>query len=61
MSAGEKKKIKTMYIINYISDGEEKVITLQEKGNINYFKFQKRLNELLPKQEGQKLPDKITL
>lgn len=61
MSAGEKKKIKTMYIINYISDGEEKVITMQENGNINYFKFQKRLTELLPNREKEALPDKITL
>ena len=61
MSAGEKKKIKTMYIINYVSDGEEKVIALQEKGNINYFKFQKRLTELLPNQEKEQLLDKITL
>lgn len=59
MTAGEKKKINTMYIINYLSDGEEKVITLQEKGNINYFKFQKRLTELLPKQES--ISGKITL
>ena len=61
MSAGEKKKIKTLYIINYISDGKENVITLQEKGNINYFKFQKRLTELLPKLEKEILSDKITL
>ena len=61
MSSGEKKKIKTMYIINYVSDGEEKVIALQEKGNINYFKFQKRLTELLPNQEKEQLLDKITL
>lgn len=60
MSAGEKKKIKNLYIINYISDGEEKVITLHERGNINYFKFQKRLMELLPKQECEHI-NKITL
>ena len=61
MSAGEKKKIKTMYIINYTSNDEEKVIILQEKGNINYFKFQKRLTELLQAQEKELRPDKITL
>lgn len=58
LSAGEKKKLKTVYIINYVTDGETKVITMKENGNPNFFKFQKRLSELLPKQE---LPDKITL
>ncbi|MGI6501285.1 MAG: hypothetical protein ACOX1S_10490 [Anaerostipes sp.] len=53
MSAGEKEKIKTLYIINYISDDEEKVIIMQSNGNPNYFKFQKKLQELLPKQEIQ--------
>lgn len=61
MSAGDKKKIKTLYLINYVSDNEEKVITLQEKGNMNYFKFQKRLIELLPKQNNTPCSDKITL
>lgn len=61
LSAGEKKKIKSLYIINYVSDNEEKVITLEEKGNINYFKFQKRLTELLPEQERKNVSNKITL
>lgn len=61
LSAGEKKKIKTLYIINYISEGEKKVITLQEKGNINFFKFQKRLTELLPPQKSEAISGKITL
>ena len=61
MSAGDKKKLKTLYVINYISDSEEKVITLHEKGNMNYFKFQKRLTELLAKQDSIPCPGKITL
>lgn len=53
LSAGEKKTIKTLYIINYISDGEEKVIIMQSNGNPNYFKFQKLLESKLPKREKQ--------
>lgn len=58
MSAGEKEKIKTLYVINYISDGETKVITMKENGNLNFFKFQKHLTNLLPKVEP---PSNITL
>lgn len=62
MTAGEKQKIKTMYIINYISDNEEKVIVLQSNGgNLNYSGFQKRLNELLPKKEKVSVQGTITL
>ena len=60
MTAGEKKKLKTLYIINYISDGETKTIVLQSNGNINYFKFQEKLNSYLPKQE-KNTPDEILL
>ena len=52
MTAGEKQKIKTLYIINYSSNNEKKVIILKGNGgNLNYVGFQKRLNELLPKTE----------
>lgn len=61
LSAGEKKKIKSIYIINYITDGETKSISLGEKGNINFFKFQKKLNELLPKTESSSSSGTITL
>lgn len=60
MTAGEKKKIKLLYIINYVSDNDQKAIILKENGNINFFKFQNRLKELLPDCEN-KLSDKITL
>lgn len=53
LSAGEKKQIKTLYIINYVSGDEEKVIVMQSNGNPNYFKFQKLLEEKLPKKEKQ--------
>ena len=50
MSAEEKKKNKYFYIINYQKDGETKAITMLENGgNMNYFKFQKKLTEYLPK------------
>ena len=50
MSAEEKKKNKYFYIINYQKDGESKAITMLENGgNMNYFKFQKKLTEYLPK------------
>jgi hypothetical protein len=52
MSAGEKKKIQTLYIINYRSDNEDKVIVLHGNGgNLNYFSFQKCLEQYLPKPE----------
>ena len=52
MSAGEKKKIQTMYIINYTSEGTDKVIVLHSNGsNLNFFGFQKRLEAYLPKSE----------
>ena len=47
LSAGEKEKTKSLYIINYLSDGEEKVIILKENSNLNFFKFQKHLQEML--------------
>lgn len=48
LSAGEKEKTKSLYVINYLSDGEEKVIVLKENANLNYFRFQKHLQEFLP-------------
>ena len=54
LSAGEKKKIKSLYIINYMSNGEEKAIVMKENGNLNFFKFQKHLQELLPKEDFPK-------
>jgi len=60
LSAGEKKKINMVYIINYVSDGEAKSISLKENGNLNYFKFQKRLKELLPSSDQEDV-DKIIL
>lgn len=60
MTAGEKKKLKTFYIINYISDGEPRTIVLQSNGNPNYFKFQEKLNSYFPKQENN-VPDEIML
>lgn len=62
MTAGEKQKIKTLYIINYSSNNEKKVIILKGNGgNLNYVGFQKRLNELLPKTEQKTIQRKITL
>ena len=62
MSAGEKKKIKTLYIINYTSDDETKAIVMQSNGsNLNFFKFQNKLKGLLQKQEESKTPDIIIL
>ncbi len=59
MSAGEKKKIKTVYIINYISDGETKAIVMRSNGgNPNFSKFQKALSQYLPE---KKTPKEITL
>lgn len=51
MTAEEKLKHQYFYIINYISDGETKSITMLDNGgNGNYFKFQKKLQAFLPKQ-----------
>lgn len=62
MTAGEKQKIKTLYIINYSSNNEKKVIILKGNGgNLNFVGFQKRLNELLPKTEPKTIQGKITL
>lgn len=62
MTAGEKQKIKTLYIINYSSNDEKKVIILKGNGgNLNYTGFQKRLNELLPTFESKNTHEKITL
>lgn len=58
LSAGEKKKTKSLYIINYISNGEEKAIVMKENGNLNFLKFQKHLLELIPQ---KKTPPNITL
>lgn len=62
MTAGEKKKIKTMYIINYESNGETKVIVLHDNGsNFNFFKFQKKLQEYLPAANTKEQPEEIVL
>lgn len=51
MTAEEKLKHQYFYIINYISDGATKSITMLDNGgNGNYFKFQKKLQAFLPKQ-----------
>lgn len=60
MTAGEKQKIKTLYIVNYESDGENKAIVLHDNGsNLNFFKFQKKLQGYLPKKPDA--PKEITL
>lgn len=62
LSAGEKKKIRTLYIINYVSNGETKSIVLQDNGgNLNFSKFQKKLDALIPKNEPKKHQGTITL
>ncbi len=59
MSAGEKQKLKYVYIINYVSDGETKAIVMQSNGgNLNYNKFQEALKKYLPKVET---PKEVTL
>lgn len=50
LTAKEKEKLKTVYIINYVSNDEEKSIVLKENGNLNYSKFQQQLQQYLPKQ-----------
>ena len=49
MSAQEKKKVKHLYSINYLSDGEEKAIVMKSAGAINEMKFRRMLDDLLPK------------
>lgn len=51
LSAGEKKKIKLVYVINYNSNDTIKSISLKDNGNLNFFRFHKRLTELIPKQD----------
>lgn len=50
LTAKEKEKLKTLYVINYISNDEEKSIVLKENGNLNYSKFQQQLQQYLPNQ-----------
>ena len=59
MSAQEKKKVKHLYSINYLSDGEEKAIVMKSAGAINEMKFRRMLDDLLPKVEKTEGP--ITL
>ncbi len=64
MTADERKKLKTLYIINYQADEEIKEIVLRENGNLNFSKFQKELSEYLPKQteaDPYENKDNITL
>lgn len=48
MTAQEKKKVKHLYSINYLSDGEEKAIVMKSAGAINEMKFRRMLDDLLP-------------
>ena len=50
MSAQERKKVKHLYSINYLSDGEEKAIVMKSAGAINEMKFRRMLDDLLPKE-----------
>ena len=52
MTAQEKKKVKHLYSINYLSDGEEKAIVMKSAGAINEMKFRRMLDDLLP-QSGE--------
>lgn len=62
MTAGEKQKIKTLYIINYEGEAGTKAIVLHDNGsNMNFFKFQKKLQEYLPKQQAKEQPKEIVL
>lgn len=56
MSAQEKKKVKHLYSINYLSDGEEKAIVMKSAGAINEMKFRRMLDDLLPKVEKTEGP-----
>lgn len=56
LTAKEKEKLKTVYIINYTTEDGEKSIVLKDLNNPNYSKFQKQLESYLPKG-----PDNITL
>lgn len=50
MTAEEKKRKKYFYVINY----DEQAIILDDNGsNFNSFKFQKKLNEYLPKKQPE--------
>lgn len=59
MSAQERKKVKHLYSINYLSDGEEKAIVMKSAGAINEMKFRRMLDDLLPKEGKSDRP--ITL
>lgn len=48
MTAQEKKKVKHLYSINYLSDGEEKAIVMKSADAINEMKFRRMLDDLLP-------------
>lgn len=62
MTAGEKQKIKTLYIINYEGEAGTKAIVLHDNGsNMNFFKFQKKLQEYLPNQQAKEQPKNIVL
>ena len=50
MSAQERTKVKHLYSINYLSDGEEKAIVMKSAGAINEMKFRRMLDDLLPKE-----------
>ncbi len=51
MTAEEKKKVKYLCSINYVSSGKESAIVMRSGGCINEMRFFKKLNNLLPKEE----------
>lgn len=42
----DKKKTQSYYVINYTSNGEEKVVSMKQNGDFNFGKFNKRLCEI---------------
>ncbi len=62
MTAEEKKRNQYLYIINYEGETGTKAIVLHDNGsNMNFFKFQKKLQEYLPKQQAKEQPKDIVL
>lgn len=56
----DRKSMQKLFVIRYVSDGEEKVIALKENGNLNTQKFLNALSKYVPT-NGDKTPGNVTL
>lgn len=59
-TADDRKSMQKLFVIRYVSDGEEKIIALKENGNLNSAKFFSALQKYVPT-NGDKTPGNVTL